>query len=90
VTAKLALKIVPGRSVAGFHKTNIATKRGKLLQATLNQTSNQSVRQSEYVRGVLVSDVTTPTNMSDSKDLLMLLKPLFDDNQVAQNSNTWQ
>ncbi|MFM0555280.1 hypothetical protein P0D69_30540 [Paraburkholderia sediminicola] len=69
---------------------NIATKRGKLLQATLNQASNQSVRQSEYVRGVLVSDVTTPTNTSDSKDLLTLLKPFFDDNQAAQNSSTWQ
>lgn len=69
---------------------NIATKRGKLLQATLNQASNQSVRQSEYVRGVLVSDVTTPTNTSVSKDLLTLLQPLFDDNQAAQNSSTWQ
>jgi hypothetical protein len=39
---------------------------------------------------VLVSDVTTPTNTSVSKDLLTLLQPLFDDNQAAQNSSTWQ
>jgi hypothetical protein len=69
---------------------NIETERGNLLLATLNQTSSQSTRQSQYVRGLLVSDVTTPTSTSNSKDLLALLSPLLEDNQAAQNSPAWQ
>jgi hypothetical protein len=69
---------------------NIATERGNMVQAKLNQSSSQSTQQSEYVRGLRVSDVTTPTNTSDSKDLLTLLKPFFDDNQAEQDSSTWQ
>jgi hypothetical protein len=42
------------------------------------------------VKGVLVSDVTTPDNTSQSKDLLSLLKPLIDDQQAKQDSVTWQ
>ncbi|WGS52126.1 hypothetical protein LFL96_28400 [Paraburkholderia sp. D15] len=69
---------------------NIATKQGKLLAATLDQSSSQSTRQSEYVKGVLTSDVTTPTETSNSKDLLALLKPFLENDQAAQNSDGWQ
>ncbi|MGF6574033.1 hypothetical protein ABH945_006155 [Paraburkholderia sp. GAS333] len=69
---------------------NLATQRGNLVQATLDQSSSQSTRKSEYVRGVLVSDVDTPTNNSSSTDLLALLKPLFADQEAEQNSGTWQ
>jgi hypothetical protein len=69
---------------------NIQTERGNLLLASLNQTSSQSTRKSEYVRGTLVSDVTTPTSKFNSKDLLALLKPFFEDNEAAQDSDAWQ
>jgi hypothetical protein len=69
---------------------NIETQRGNLLRASLNQSSSQSTRESEYVKGELVSDVTTPTNTSDSKDLLTLLKPFLEDNQAAQDSGAWE
>ncbi|HEX3635673.1 MAG TPA: hypothetical protein VHV99_09325 [Paraburkholderia sp.] len=69
---------------------NIETERGNLLLASLNQTSSQSTRQSQYVRGMLTSDVTTPTSTSNSKDLLALLKPFLEDNQAAQDSAAWQ
>jgi hypothetical protein len=42
------------------------------------------------VGGKLVSDVTTPTNTSVSKDLLSLLKPFIDDGQAAKNTGAWQ
>ncbi|PQV54066.1 hypothetical protein B0G83_101248 [Paraburkholderia sp. BL21I4N1] len=70
--------------------TQIATEKGKLLSASLSQSSSQSTRQSEYVRGVLVSDVTTPSSSSQSKDLLALLKPLFEGGQAERNSDSWQ
>ena len=69
---------------------NIATQRGQIVQATLNQSSSQSTEKSEYVRGLLVSDVTTPTNSSNSKDLLALLKPFLGDGDAEQDSASWQ
>lgn len=69
---------------------NITTQRGNLIQATLDKSSNQSTRQSEYLKGVLVSDVDTPTTSSDSKDLLSLLKPLLADQDAEENSGNWQ
>jgi hypothetical protein len=69
---------------------NIATQRGAIVQATLNQSSSQSTETSEYVRGLLVSDVTTPTNTSSSKDLLALLKPFLGDSEAEQDSAGWQ
>jgi hypothetical protein len=69
---------------------DIATQRGNILQATLNQSSSQSTQKSEYVRGVLESDVTTPHNTSESKSLLSLLKPFLADDEAAQDSSAWQ
>lgn len=69
---------------------NLATQRGNLVQATLDQSSSQSTRQSDYVRGVLVSDVVTPKNQSGAKDLLSLLKPLLADQDAEQNGDAWQ
>ena len=70
----------------------LATQAGKLLKATLSQTKSQSTEVSEYVKGVLESDVTTPDNTSDSKDLLALLKPFLADNgsEAKQDSAAWQ
>jgi len=69
---------------------NIAMQRGEIVQSTLNQAANQSTEKSEYVRGLLVSDVTTPASTSSSKDLLALIKPYLDDNEAQQDSVTWQ
>jgi hypothetical protein len=69
---------------------NIETQRGNLQQASLNQSSSQSTRQSQYVRAVLVSDVTTPASKSNTKDLLALLTPFFQNDQAAQDSDAWQ
>ncbi|MFM0198605.1 hypothetical protein PQR53_01850 [Paraburkholderia fungorum] len=68
----------------------IQTERGNLILATLNQTSSQSIRQSQYVRGMLTSDVTTPSSTTTSKDLQALLTPLFADNEAEQNTPAWQ
>jgi hypothetical protein len=68
----------------------LATEQGILRQASLSQSSSQTTRTSEYVGSKLVSDVTTPTNSSDSKDLLAMLKPLIDDGDAAQDSGAWQ
>jgi hypothetical protein len=75
---------------AASSAVSLATQAGKLLKATLNQTSSQTIEVSEYIRGVQVSDVTTPNDTSASKDLLSLLKPLFADQQAEQDSGTWQ
>lgn len=69
---------------------NIATEHGNIVQATLNKSASQSTRKSEYLRGVLQSDVTTPMNTSTSTDLRALLKPLFADQEAEQNSGTWR
>ena len=69
---------------------DIATQRGQIVQATLKQSSSQLTEKSEYVRGLLVSDVTTPTNTSSAKDLFALLKPFLDDSQSEQDSAAWQ
>ena len=68
----------------------LATERGILTQASLSQSHTKSTRNSEYVGGKLVSDVTTPTSTSDSKNLLTLLTPLIADGQAAQDSSAWQ
>ena len=68
----------------------IATEKGILVQASLSQSHSQSTRNSEYVDGKLVSDVTTPTNTSVSKNLLSLLQPFINDGEAARDSGTWQ
>ncbi len=75
---------------AASSTASIETKRGQILQATLDQTASQSTRQSRYVRGNLVSDVTTPTNTSKSQDLLALLKPLLDNGDAQHDSHAWE
>jgi hypothetical protein len=69
---------------------NLATEGGKLLNATLTQSSDQKTRDSKYERGVLSSDVTTPRETSQSVDLLALLKPLLDSGDAARNTAEWQ
>ncbi|MGA7778880.1 MAG: hypothetical protein WCA85_14390 [Paraburkholderia sp.] len=69
---------------------NISTQDGKLIDASVSQSSSQSLEQSKYALGKLISDVTTPSNSSRSRDLLAPLKPLFANNQAEQNSEGWQ
>jgi hypothetical protein len=66
------------------------TEKGTLLNASLNQTTSQSTRQREYEKGDLVSDVTTPKSVSQSHDLLALLKPLLDNDDAAKGTSSWQ
>jgi hypothetical protein len=68
----------------------IATKRGALLSASLNQSSDRKTRDSTYEAGQLMSDVTTPQETSRSSDLLALLKPLLDSGDATRDSVTWQ
>ncbi|KVN32232.1 hypothetical protein WJ63_05955 [Burkholderia pyrrocinia] len=68
----------------------IATQRGVLLNATLNQSSDRKTRDSKYIAGTLISDVTTPEKTSRSSDLLALLKPLIDNGDARRNSVEWQ
>lgn len=68
----------------------LATQRGVLLNATLNQSSEQKTRDSKYERGELVSDVTTPKTASRSVDLRALLEPLIDNGDAARDTAEWQ
>ena len=68
----------------------LATEKGILVHASLSQSSSQSTRNSNYVGGKLVSDITTPKNTTTSKDLLALLKPISDDGEAAQDGGTSQ
>ncbi|WP_414441027.1 hypothetical protein [Burkholderia sp. 22PA0106] len=68
----------------------LATEKGRVLDASLSQSASQSTRQTEYLRGNLVSDVTTPASASQSKDLLALLKPLLENGDAEKNSADWQ
>ncbi|WP_260858230.1 hypothetical protein [Paraburkholderia sp. BCC1885] len=69
---------------------SLATEEGKLLSASLSQSSSKTTTVSEYVRGVLMSNTTTPDNTSSSQDLLSLLKPFLADDEAEQNSGGWQ
>jgi hypothetical protein len=75
---------------ASTSTASLVTKDGKVQNANLKQTDNQSTDISKYVNGVMESDVTTPHNTSDSKDVLALLKPFLADGQAKQDSGGWQ
>jgi len=68
----------------------IATERGALRDASLNQSSGQKTRDSKYEEGKLISDTTTPEETSRSSDLLALLKPLIDNGDATRDSAEWQ
>lgn len=68
----------------------LATERGALLNASLNQSSDQKTRDSKYEEGELISDVTTPEERSQSSNLLALLKPLIDNGGATRDSVEWQ
>jgi len=68
----------------------MATERGALRDASLNQSSDQKTRDSKYEEGELISDVTTPEERSQSSDLLALLKPLIDNGDTTRDSVEWQ
>jgi hypothetical protein len=70
--------------------TEIDNENGKLVKASLSQSADQSTRDSKYEMGELVSDITTPAEESQSRDLLALLRPFYDGRQVEQDSGKWQ
>jgi hypothetical protein len=70
--------------------TRIENEGGKIEDASLSHSADQSTREMKYVKGNLVSDVTTPSDISQSQDLLALLKPLFENGQAAQDGSQWQ
>jgi len=70
--------------------TDIENENGKLVKASLAQSADQSTRVSKYEMGKLVSDITTPVEESQSRDLLALLRPFYDGRQVEQDSGKWQ
>lgn len=57
--------------------TNIAYQNGQLANASLTRSADQSTHQQTYVLGKLVQDTTTPSEQSQSRDFLALLKPFF-------------
>jgi hypothetical protein len=74
---------------ASTSTVSLVTKDGKVQNANLKQTNDQSTEISTYVKGVMESDVTTPHNTSDSKDILAMLKPYLADGQAKQDSDGW-
>lgn len=55
------------------NEADIAYDEGKLVDAALKQSANQSTHTIEYVTGELMKDTTTPTSKSWSKSYLQLL-----------------
>lgn len=68
----------------------IATQDGQIVKASLNQSSSDSTTNAEYSDGKLVSDITTPTTSTTSKDLLALLQPLLTNGDATSDNSTWQ
>jgi hypothetical protein len=54
----------------------LAYNQGMLVEATLEQSSQQSTHVTKYVKGQVEEDTTRPSQASQSRDLLALLKPL--------------
>ncbi|CAE6820040.1 hypothetical protein R69619_06071 [Paraburkholderia nemoris] len=77
---------------AAASTTYIASRNGELTDASLNQTADQSTRQSKYVMGRLVSDTIAPFETSRSKDLLALLKPFLESDKPKSQGDIylWQ
>lgn len=69
--------------------TAIENKNGQPVHASLSQSASQTTHQSKYDMDKLVSDITTPAKESQSRDLLALLKPFFEEGQARQDSNAW-
>jgi hypothetical protein len=53
--------------------TSLAYDHGNLVKATLDQSSNQSTRIQKYVEGKLEDDLTTPSHVTGSRNLMGLL-----------------
>jgi hypothetical protein len=68
----------------------LTAEQGILTKASLSKSDSQSTRNQEYVGGKLVSDTTTPTNTSDSENLLAMLTPFINDGEAASDSSGWQ
>ena len=71
---------------------NITYRQGALVQASLNQSASQSTRVSKYVAGSLMSDVTTPSQVSRKQDFLDTLKTAALKNSTGDLSmrNNWE
>lgn len=68
----------------------IKTKDGALIDATLNQSSNDQTRVLRYENGQVISDTTTPDKTTSSKDLAALLEPLIKRGAAKHDTLEWQ
>lgn len=59
-----------------FSSTDIAYDKGVLIKALLNRTASQSTHVMKYVMGDLVQDTTTPSQASQSTDVLSMLRAI--------------
>lgn len=57
-------------------QATLAYNQGMLVQASLDQSTKQSTHETKFLKGQVVQDTTTPSQASQSRDLLALLKPL--------------
>jgi hypothetical protein len=54
----------------------LAYDQGMLVAASLEQSTQQSTHETKFLKGQVTEDTTTPSQASQSRDLLVLLKPL--------------
>jgi hypothetical protein len=73
-------------------QTDIAYKNGALVKASSKQADNQSMHVSEYVKGNLEEDKTTPVHASRTYDFLPLIKATQPDGlpQTLEQIHQWQ
>jgi hypothetical protein len=70
--------------------TNIAYQNGQLTNASLIRSADKSTHQQTYVLGKLVQDKTTPSEQSQSRDFLALLKPFLTDRNPQPDAIQFQ
>ncbi|GAB7538200.1 hypothetical protein [Burkholderia sp. 3C] len=69
---------------------SLLTEKGKLKNANLRKSENESTKIAQFLHGVKASDVTTPHSTTESKDLRSLLTPMLNNGQAAANGVGWQ
>jgi hypothetical protein len=72
--------------------TDIAYSNGALVKASTSRSDSQSTQVSEYLRGEMVKNTTTPTQASQSSDLTKLLNSarLNDRSNTPQARADWE
>lgn len=64
--------------------TRLAYDKGQLVEASATQQASQKERILTYVDGDLKSDVTTPKAVTQSRNVLNLLRDAFEQDRIAQ------